>query len=361
MSTLKRILLWLACWLFVSRRASAEIEPEHIHRILLVRPDDRMGNLILTTPVAAGLRHLFPQARIDWLVPARFQDLVKQNPYQLTMLPFNKRWLFKRPLRWLLFFLRLRRMHYDLTIDASHSHAQSTTGLLITLWANSPLRIGHARGKFDRAYTHPTPIPEEELHEQQQKMSLLAPFGEQPPLPSWTGAPSENSIRLTERWLAENSLLNRPLLFVWPGGRKADRRFPLTLYQHLLTGLRGQVHWQPVIGWGPQERHLAQALARTTNSFLIPEADPDLLAALLGRMHAYLGNDTGPLHLAAAKGLPTYALAAPQVATRWTYNTPPHRTFVVPSEIPDRVKISRDFFGWLDGLTVDPTFSIKRP
>ncbi len=47
----------------------AETPPE---RILLVRHDDRIGNLILMTPLLQGVRKLWPEAEIGVLIGPRY-------------------------------------------------------------------------------------------------------------------------------------------------------------------------------------------------------------------------------------------------------------------------------------------------
>src|SRR5580765_494799 len=48
-------------------------------RILVVRTD-RLGDVLLTTPVSTALRQAFPKAKITWLVRSYAAPLLENNP-----------------------------------------------------------------------------------------------------------------------------------------------------------------------------------------------------------------------------------------------------------------------------------------
>jgi len=58
-----------------SREKYDEIDLSQIKRILVVRQDNRIGNLILTTPFLSALRELLPHTRISYLASKRFHTL----------------------------------------------------------------------------------------------------------------------------------------------------------------------------------------------------------------------------------------------------------------------------------------------
>lgn len=343
-------LLSCAMRLFSSRRADGDITREGIRRVLVIRADERMGNLVLTTPLVEGLRSLLPGAEIDWLVARRFAGLVEDNPLGVRVLPFEKRWLFRRPVRWLRFLAGLRQSGYNLVIDASHEHALSTTGMLLALLTNAPRRFGHARGVFDRGYTHAVERATGEPHEIERKLRLLEPLGGARGAGLWLGRPRRDSERRVLSWLGENGLLRRPLLVVWPGARKADRRWPVKSYIGLLNALSLPGGWRAVIGWGPGEERAASEIAAACGAIPAPPTDPVELMALLMHGRAFLGNDTGPLHLAAAAGLPTFSLLPDDAALRWGYSRAPHRAEVVGPRGIDDPALLRALGEWLEEL-----------
>ena len=62
-------------------RAHADpVEPASVRRILAVRHDARLGNLLLLTPALRLLRTAFPAARVEVLLADRYGDALKFNP-----------------------------------------------------------------------------------------------------------------------------------------------------------------------------------------------------------------------------------------------------------------------------------------
>jgi heptosyltransferase-1 len=70
--------------------------------------------------------------------------------------------------------------------------------------------------------------------------------------------------------------------------------------------------------WGPDERPLAERIARSMSekAVIAPETDLKQLAALIKRCRLLVTGDTGPLHMAAALGVPTVSLFGPSDPAR---------------------------------------------
>ena len=114
------------------------------------------------------------------------------------------------------------------------------------------------------------------------------------------------------KWLAEDS---RPLALIHPGSGGLAKRWPLQDYLAvanllLLAGIRvGMI-------LGPVEEDLATA-ATASEMLLLRPPDLGALAGVLAAADLYIGNDSGPTHMAAALGLPTVALFGPTDPVVW--------------------------------------------
>ena len=98
----------------------------------------------------------------------------------------------------------------------------------------------------------------------------------------------------------------RPLLVVHPGSGGAAKRAPVGLFRALGERWRSASGGSVTFLLGPAERDEAADWA-SLGPVLEP-ADVRQLAALVASADAYLGNDTGPTHIAAASGVPGVAL-----------------------------------------------------
>jgi ADP-heptose:LPS heptosyltransferase len=116
---------------------------------------------------------------------------------------------------------------------------------------------------------------------------------------------------------AEQGLRAREYLACFPGGSVGAeaKRWPLENFTRVLQDAR--LRWKlPVVLIGDtRERDLLQQLASSLTEprgdvHLVTGGPDDLprIASLMANARAYLGNDTGPLHIAAAYGVPGVAI-----------------------------------------------------
>src|SRR5688572_27412570 len=78
--------------------------------ILIIRLSS-LGDIILTTPVLRLLRESCPSARIDFVLKAEFQDVLRAHPCVDRLLPVDTRQPLRHTIR------ELRNTHYDLVLD----------------------------------------------------------------------------------------------------------------------------------------------------------------------------------------------------------------------------------------------------
>jgi ADP-heptose:LPS heptosyltransferase len=126
-----------------------------------------------------------------------------------------------------------------------------------------------------------------------------------PPDLSWVlaGAPGER--------LVPGGVRPKPYVMFVPGGsaHRPEKRWPVEKYGELARILYSRGLDIVVIG-GPQEAALAQAIQRQVprSRDLTGRTDFARIAVLGAKAALAIGNDTGPLHLAAAAGAPTVVL-----------------------------------------------------
>ncbi len=281
-----------------------------IRSVLVVRTDDRVGNLLLTTPLLAALRAALPDARIALLCAARRAPAVEGTGLYDDLWRFEKRDFFRQPLRFAAFCLALRRTRYQVAIEAGHSHAFSFTSAALTLWSGAPIRIGHDRDLAARFVTHVVAKDDEVVYDAASKLELLRPLGIQAGL-----APLQTALGRTR--VDEFRRLMGRALVVYPGARKLDHRWGVRPFVEATRGLVARRGLRAWIAWGPGEEELAREVARAAEAELLPATDLEGLAAAFRAAALVLTNDTGPMHLAVAVGAPTLAVFLTADADRW--------------------------------------------
>jgi heptosyltransferase-3 len=315
-----------ARWFSGARHVAPRVE--EIRSVLVIRIDERVGNVLLTTPLFSALREGLPEARVEALVAASKVTLLDGI---VDCVPFDKRWARRAPWRLGRLLLALRRRGYDVVIDASHWHHFSLSSALLLAWTAARQRIVHARGPAARFATDAVPPPEGLEPEVVTKQRLLAPLGlQRAPGPLRTLAGSRDPARLDmARWLEAEGLTPSRVLGLAPGSRKPDHRAPPELFAAL--GARGLRHGLcPLILWGPGEESLVEAVrSLLPEARVAPPTGLEALAALMRQCAAVVTNDTGPMHLSVACGAPTLALFRGSELARWGHSQPPHRTILV--------------------------------
>jgi ADP-heptose:LPS heptosyltransferase len=313
----------------LARGSGAPISTRSLRRLLLIRSDDRVGNVLLTTPLARALREGLPHVRIDWLVASRRTVVVDGLFLADEIIPYDKRRLTRDPVALGRFLAELRRPAYDAVIDAAHHDTFSLTTALLTRWTQAPIRIGPDRGDAAHFYSHPVVIPEGTTYDVAAKLALLEPLG----LPNrgWSLETSLGTDTADQEKaaaiLTALGLASGPFVLMNPGARKVDRRFSPQAFGQLASSIAAATDHRSLVLWGPGEHDLARTAVEASRgaAVLAPDTDLQVLAALLRRSALVVTNDTGPMHLGVACEVPVVALFTADVAARWGHPIPAFR------------------------------------
>ncbi|MFH1022321.1 MAG: glycosyltransferase family 9 protein [Planctomycetota bacterium] len=293
-------------------------------RILFIKLS-AIGDVIHTLPALRALKTLRPDWTVDWVAESPAAGLLQGDPTLETVHIVAKS---KRPPWHRLAALReagriLRRTGYDAAVDFQ--------GLAKSGWlaraSGAPLRVGFAwprarEGNFlftNRRLTPPRDIP----HIVDQNRWLLTGLDIRPD--ELASVPVRFDLFIPGDARARTETLLNPLcpggtsfVLLHPGAQRIVKRWPFPHYAALARGLLARQS-RPVFlsAHGGEERRFAESLAAAAPGLvLLPEMPLTDLAALTSRTSLFIGGDTGPLHIAAALGVPTVALFGPTEASR---------------------------------------------
>src|SRR5206468_11045046 len=112
----------------------------------------------------------------------------------------------------------------------------------------------------------------------------------------------------------------RPLAMLLPGARYWFKAWPVERFAELADRLTGVAGCRVLVGGDAREREVAEAI-RTRSRFaptvLAGRTTLRQFAAVLKRCALFVGNDNGPMHMAAAMGTPVVALFGPSDPSVW--------------------------------------------
>jgi 3-deoxy-D-manno-octulosonic-acid transferase/heptosyltransferase-1 len=309
-------------------------------RVLVVRLS-AIGDVVRTLPAVLTIRRALPGAHLAWLVEDLAAGVLEGHPAldALWVVP-RGRWRegFSSPARWaatlaevLGFARRLRAAGFDWVIDF---HGILKSGLW-ALATGAPVRVGYeaagSRGwgsrEGNRFFTNVrVDVPRRPLSRFERNAILARAvvghlLGEPPE--ATAQAPTGALLHVAPEIDAEVKRFLRTLeapgagalVAIHPGsslGTAYKRWFP-ERYGEVADALASRGH-RVILTWGPGERDSVEAIARGMKhpAILAPET-PTLqhLSAIFRRCALFIGNDTGPMHVAALSGTPVLVVFGP--------------------------------------------------
>lgn len=298
-------------------KAGDEALDSPIRKILVVRLDT-IGDVLLSEPAIAALRQRFPHARIGLVVNERGREVLSGNPnidsFMLYDAPWHAAWRGQRVDRKRAFFelwrviRQLRREHYDLAFELRGDFRD----IVFTAATGARIKVGSGWRGGGFLLDYDLPFDEEE-HRVDFALRMVAATGAK-------AEPTAPKIYITdaERASASQKLPNDVCLIAFHlGAGFPSKCLPIEKFAQVANGLGDQtkgVERQIVVIGGPEDRSLVEDFKRRTHREpldLVGKLSIRETAGVLEHCQLFIGNDSGPMHLAAAVGTPTVAFFGP--------------------------------------------------
>jgi heptosyltransferase-2 len=276
-------------------------------RILVVQ-SGFLGDVVLTTPLIAALRRRFPTAALAMLVTAAAAPLVAAHPALDAVLIDDKRGAGRGVRGLARLARRLRRERFTIALAA---HKSPRTALALRA-AGIARRIGFAGAPGAALYTDRV-ARAPDGHDRDRILGLLTPLGG--PVTSdevqrpWVAVDAGTRARAADL-LAGVPADERPLAAICPGAAWRTKRWPVAAFGALVRDLEERGYRCVLLGAGDERAITAavRAAAGGRGVDLAGRTDVGVLAAVLARMAVVVSNDSAPMHLASAAGVPQVAI-----------------------------------------------------
>lgn len=273
-------------------------------RILVIRLD-RIGDVVLSTPVVQELRQHFPHAFVAMMVRPPCRELIEGHPSLDEVIVYDKEGRERGVLGTIRFALRLRRYEFDTALVLHPSNRSHWVPWLAAI----PTRIGYRR-KSAWLLTHRLPHRKQEgrRHEAAYTLELLQPFGITPVVPKPLIVVREAAGRQVEAMLAAASIQPTDrLVGVHPSASCISKRWMPERFAQVADRLAAEHGVRICLVAGDEDARYAdqvvQAMQQPVTNFA-GRLSLGQLAALLQRCRLLISNDSGPVHIAAAVGTP---------------------------------------------------------
>lgn len=271
-----------------------------IQRVLICRPNHRLGNLLLITPLIQEVTATFPGCRIDLLVkggvaPTIFQGY--ENIERIISLPKKP---FKELLRYLRVWISLKRTRYDLVVNVVKG---SSSGRLATKFSNATYKIFGDETTIDPALTghqHIARYPVYQLRNHLSAWGIPTRPGDAPSLDLRLSAAERADGETQLQQLTGNDRKTISLYTYATGDKCYSSDWWTTFYDRLKTEFP---HYN-IIEVLPIEN--ISMLSFRAPSFY--SKDIRAIAAFIAATSIFVGADSGIMHLATASHAPTVGL-----------------------------------------------------
>jgi len=288
-----------------------------------------MGDLLLSTPALRTLRETYPQARIDLLVTPESAGILKGWQAIDHIIVLDK-YLFDYPsqmllhpeqlLRLTVFWNTLRDGHYDAVLLLHHLTLPfgRLKHQLLMRASGAKWRVGldNGHGWFLNVRVKDDGFGAR--HEAEYNMAVAQAVGARV-TDKRLFIPLSEQDRVRARQLLYNEVASestpRPIIALHPGsgGYSTARRWAPERFAKLADTLFHDFGGQVVLVGGPEEAALHQQIMSMIRSTvpvrsLAGKGSIHVTAAILELVDLFVGNDAGPMHLAAAVGTPVVAI-----------------------------------------------------
>ena len=114
--------------------------PEEVKQVLLIRPNHRLGNQLMVTPLVQEVATTFPNARIDLFLKGNAGVIIFKNYNSVDRILRLPRKHFKELIHYFISFWCLKNREYDVVINISLG---SSSGKLATHHARSKIKLSN--------------------------------------------------------------------------------------------------------------------------------------------------------------------------------------------------------------------------
>jgi lipopolysaccharide heptosyltransferase II len=303
-----------------------------VNKVLLVRLRS-IGDTILMTPCLEALKTFQPEINITALSEPLAAPILEDHPLVDTLLVIEPNFTSRGRL-----IKRLRHEKFDI---AFNMHGGSTASF-ITRLSGARHTVGYAGHRYSSLLSARAPAPDvilgrREIHSVEQQLALL----------HWAGVPlpvspqlrlqiSKDAMRNVKKRLTADGLrpedsqsAHRPFAIISPAAAFAAKQWAADKFAQVVDHLFENFHMPCWVIAASNQRAIADrvsALARSRPQVVTDMSLKELMA-LISLSSLFVGNDSGPMHIAAACQRPLVVIFGSSDATVWhPWTSAPHKT-----------------------------------
>ncbi len=290
--------------------------------VLIVRLRS-LGDVVLLTPALSALHAWRPDLRLCVLVEPFCAPLLEGNPAVAELLLMKSFLAAARD---------LRHRHFPVVYN---QHAGPSSALLVAA-VGAPQRVCWPRRQFSFVYNVLVPDPGGRIHTVEHRIEQFYATGlPRGPIPPARVYPQPDAITAVAGMLSARGIAaGTPYAVLHPGAKYFTKRWAIDKFLALARWLREKHGIEPVFNLGFGEAEIAAEVRHQCGDefVLLDSLGLRQLIALIAGCRMFIGNDSGPTHIATALARPVVAIFGSSSSVHWRPWQTKHR--VVQNDFP---------------------------
>ena len=318
----------------------------------LVVRTDKIGDLVLSLPVAEALKETHPGAGVTFMVSPATAELARACPFVDRVIEYDETG--RNPAAALKAASAIRSLRPEAVVFLRPTLRTALGAAL----AGVPVRVGTAYRFYSALFTtrvreHRRSAARHEIAYNLSLVEALAPLKRRDYLPGIVLP--ESAKAYARAALSERGLAPGAFVAMHPGSARSARNLPLEGYAHLADIIERDLGIRVLVTAGAQEASLVRRInhLRKSQSISLVGA-PGLLelAAVISEARLFLSGSTGPMHLAGAVGTPTLSFFSPvrSCSPRRWQPVGQHKRVILPP-VPECPTCINEKCGYFDCMT----------
>ena len=306
---------------------------KNIKNILCVRLDN-IGDILMTTPAFRAIKESNKHCKITILTSTHGKNIAKMIPEIDALISCNVPWVKNDRKIDSKEIFRLQKEIEQKKFDAAiiftvYTQSPLPTALLCYL-AEIPLRLAYCHENPYELLTHWIPDPEPSqyiVHETERQLELMKEIGYITQNHKLSLSPPNKESQIHELLKKSGIEIHSPWILIHPGATSSSRQFNPHEYAKIADELGKD--FQIIFTGVENEQELITTIQKSMEKKSVSFAgllSLEEFVCLISLSPLLIGNNSGPIHIAAAVQTPVivlYALTNPQ-HTPWQV---PHRVF----------------------------------
>lgn len=278
------------------------IDKRKIKRILCIKPRG-IGDIVLSTIIIDNLKAHFPDASIDYLTEKFAKPAIEHNPDINNIITMSKG---EFPLK---VAVKLWKHRYNLILDLWSNPRTAQISFL----SGVKYRVGFAYRGRKYAYNILATSGRGDVHSAEHNLELLRAIDVPVISRNIRHYVSSEDSAFGEEFIGQNFKADEKIFGIIPAGGWESKRCDASKWVEICSAVSEKFNARFLLLWGPGDEKDALYIKKALPSLSViaPKTELNEMTGLISKCDFILANDSGPMHISAALGIPTLGIFGP--------------------------------------------------